>query len=651
MRHSNMSVAALVSSFDDIIRSAAVLSEGIEGEFIKFVTQQEECRKKWLEADNSTAKLRQDNAKLKAENDALQVKLKHARNQIEIEIKRRMKAEASQDHLERQVALIRELLMDKETMSRLNENERQTLMQSIQMSHIIAEDRNSPRKRPYGIDESSASILSPSDISYDTTADDLDEPYNAGRPVYGKAQEEGTPPKKMKTAEHRMENEVVVAGTKVTVSPDGPIKVSAYISPCKQQPSPVKLLPTIRPEDINDTGLPKSNLYPALPRTPSVRSNVEYIGSANNHNNHTGKRKKYGQDNDQIIVKTGRRKKSHIFCSKTVIKPESCQPCGKRIKFGKLALKCKDCRAVCHPDCKDNVPLPCIPSNLTPGSGHRRQEETLEFYTPNTSPMVPAIVVQCISEIEKRGLNEVGLYRVPGAERSIKELKDKFLHGKTQNLHETIDIHVVCGVLKDFLRNLAEPLVTYHLWGAFVNAANKDDDQDSFSAMYQAVSELPQANRDTLACLVVHLQKVSQCTDCKMPVSNLARVFGPTLVGHSSPNVEPVDMLQQTKLQPRVVERLLAMPVDYWNQFLKSDDIRSPPYNPATHRTDGTPLTPECRPVPQSMLGPLPTPGRTQSVKKKGSFLSRTPITPRFGSKSKHPNKRPTHFFSSPMLK
>ena len=35
------------------------------------------------------------------------------------------------------------------------------------------------------------------------------------------------------------------------------------------------------------------------------------------------------------------------------------------------------------------------------------------------------------------------------------------------------DIHVVCGLLKDFFRKLAEPLVTYELWPAFVDAASK----------------------------------------------------------------------------------------------------------------------------------------------------------------------------------
>ena len=45
---------------------------------------------------------------------------------------------------ERQVSLIRELLSDKDTMSRLNDNERQTLMQLSQCHH---DDMTSPRKR------------------------------------------------------------------------------------------------------------------------------------------------------------------------------------------------------------------------------------------------------------------------------------------------------------------------------------------------------------------------------------------------------------------------------------------------------------------------------------------------------------------------
>lgn len=622
MKESAMSVSSLVGAIDDIARCSSVLAEGIEGEFIKFVAQQEECRKKWLGAENEAIRLKQDIAKITAENEALEVKLKHARSQVEIEIKKRMKAEAAQDHMERQVALIRELLSDKDTMSRLNDNERQTL---IQISQCHPDERSSPRKRRSAVhDESTCSILSPSDVSCDTTGDDLDYSYPRRR--------SGRKPP--------------------AVAPDG--DVSPPKRPRNNEDTGVVRAPVIPDSPVRVPELPVSQIS-VQPSAPELNYRDPYRHAIRELEEYTSPRKETPQIQriaSQDRIGQARRDKKHAFCSKTVIKPETCQVCNRRIKFGKLALKCKDCRAVCHPDCKDHLPLPCVPTKDTPGSaGKRARDENIEFYAPTTSPMVPEIVVKCIDEVERRGLSEVGIYRVPGAERSVRELKEKFLLGKIPDLRQVSDIHVVCGLLKDFLRNLAEPLLTYELWSKFVDAANKTDEDDSASATYQAVSELPQANRDTLAFLVVHLQKVSHCTECKMSASNLAKVYGPTIVGNSSTNLEPMQLLQEAKWQPKVVERLLSMPLDYWNQFISSDEenLRSPPFNPATHLKDGTPITPECTPVPASMLGPLTSGPHT--VKKKGSFLSRTPLTPRFGSKSKHPSKRPTHFFASPMLK
>lgn len=37
-----------------------------------------------------------------------------------------------------------------------------------------------------------------------------------------------------------------------------------------------------------------------------------------------------------------------------------------------------------------------------------------------------------------------------------------------------------------------------------------------------------------------------------MDVTNLSRVFGPTLVGHGVPDPDPMTILQDTKRQPRV---------------------------------------------------------------------------------------------------
>ncbi len=40
--------------------------------------------------------------------------------------------------------------------------------------------------------------------------------------------------------------------------------------------------------------------------------------------------------------------------------------------------------------------------------------------------MVPAILIHCVREIEERGLNEEGIYRIPGREAEANELLERF---------------------------------------------------------------------------------------------------------------------------------------------------------------------------------------------------------------------------------
>jgi Rac GTPase-activating protein 1 len=86
-------------------------------------------------------------------------------------------------------------------------------------------------------------------------------------------------------------------------------------------------------------------------------------------------------------------------------------------------------------------------------------------------------------------------------------IQEKFLQGKGVPNLSKLDIHVVCGTIKYFLRSLCEPLVTNLLWQDFVKAAENPDPDDSRALLYQAISELPQPNRDTLAFLIMHLQR------------------------------------------------------------------------------------------------------------------------------------------------
>lgn len=100
--------------------------------------------------------------------------------------------------------------------------------------------------------------------------------------------------------------------------------------------------------------------------------------------------------------------RSHCFTNKTVIRPEYCLYCSKRIGFGRMMLKCVDCCAISHTECRGKIPLPCVPTGTPTRKGCTG---TISDFAPPEWPMIPAIVVRCVMEVERRGLTEVGIYR------------------------------------------------------------------------------------------------------------------------------------------------------------------------------------------------------------------------------------------------
>lgn len=263
----------------------------------------------------------------------------------------------------------------------------------------------------------------------------------------------------------------------------------------------------------------------------------------------------------------------HNFSSKTFLKPESCGFCTKKIRFGSVAAKCSECRTCVHQDCREKLTVSCLPQSATPISSKAGSAMgIIGDYTPSMAPMVPALIVHCVNEIETRGLTEVGLYRISGSDRDVKALKEKFLRNNGIPSLVDIDVHVLCGCVKDFLRSLRERLIPLALWSTFSNAAQtipSDDDEGTVNKdVYRAVESLPQANRDTLAYLIMHFQRISECPEVKMPLTNFAKIFGPTIVGYSCPEPDQHMMFAETQIQFSVMFALISIPTDYWNRFI-----------------------------------------------------------------------------------
>lgn len=618
----------LRNMFEQVLRRVEILSEENHLQFIQLAKDCEDIRKKWQRTDHELGKYKDLLMKAETECSALDVKLKHARNQVDVEIKRRQRAEANCEKLERQIQLIREMLMcDTSGSIQLSEEQKSALA----FLNRGQPSSNAGNKRLSTIDES-GSILS--DISFDKTDESLEWDSSLVKTFKLKKREKrrsnsrqfidgpSGPVKKTRTSVDQG-NDSIVAKTTVTVPNDGgPIEAVSTIETVPYWSRSQRKTGALQPWNSDST----------LSNRP-LESKTETDASG--------------------TPQSSGGMRLHYFVSKTVIKPESCVPCGKRIKFGKLSLKCRDCRVVSHPECRDRCPLPCIPTLM--GTPVKIGEGMLADYVSQTSPMIPSIIVHCVNEIEQRGLTETGLYRISGCDRTVKELKEKFLRVKTVPLLSKVDdIHAICSLLKDFLRNLKEPLLTFRLNKNFMEAAEITDEDNSIAAMYQAVGELPRANRDTLAFLMIHLQRVAQSPDTKMDVTNLAKVFGPTIVAHAVPNPDPVVMLQDIKRQPKVVERLLSLPLEYWSQFMMVEHENIDPMHVIENSNAfSTPQT------PVSLLGPLTTPEHQLLKTPSSSSLTQrvrstlTRNTPRFGSKSKSATNLRGHgsFFDSPTLK
>ena len=110
------------------------------------------------------------------------------------------------------------------------------------------------------------------------------------------------------------------------------------------------------------------------------------------------------------------------------------------------------------------------------------------------------------------------LMHVPAfSDKAIKELKERMLRPRCQtNLRKIDDTTILTGVLKNFLMNLNDTILTSALSDEFKNNAERG----SANHLYGTISKLPHENRHTLAFLIIHLQKYVLC-DCFYPNSNI----------------------------------------------------------------------------------------------------------------------------------
>ncbi|XP_069866874.1 rho GTPase-activating protein 18 isoform X2 [Dipodomys merriami] len=145
---------------------------------------------------------------------------------------------------------------------------------------------------------------------------------------------------------------------------------------------------------------------------------------------------------------------------------------------------------------------------------------------------IPLIFQKLISRIEEGGLETEGLLRIPGAAMRIKnlcqELEAKFYEG-TFNW-ENVKQHDAASLLKLFIRELPQPLLSVEYLKAFQAVQNLSSKKQQLQALNLLIILLPDVNRDTLKALLEFLQRViDNKGENKMTVLNVAMVMAPNL--------------------------------------------------------------------------------------------------------------------------
>ncbi|XP_003985227.3 protein FAM13A isoform X2 [Felis catus] len=151
---------------------------------------------------------------------------------------------------------------------------------------------------------------------------------------------------------------------------------------------------------------------------------------------------------------------------------------------------------------------------------------------------IPAIVGDIVEYLTKHGLTQEGLFRVNGNVKVVEQLRWKFESGVPVELGKDGDVCSAASLLKLFLRELPERVITSALQPRFIQLFQDDRNDAQDSSLRALIKELPDVHYCLLKYLCQFLTEVAKHhVQNRMNVHNLATVFGPNCF-HVPPGLE-----------------------------------------------------------------------------------------------------------------
>ncbi|KAM6402226.1 protein FAM13A isoform 4-T4 [Pluvialis apricaria] len=142
---------------------------------------------------------------------------------------------------------------------------------------------------------------------------------------------------------------------------------------------------------------------------------------------------------------------------------------------------------------------------------------------------IPIVVWNIVEYLTQHGMTQEGLFRVNGSMKMVEQLRLQYERGEEVELVKDGDVYSAASLLKLFLRELPDGIITSALHPRFIQLyQDTRNDTQKESNLKELLKELPDAHYCLLKYLCQFLVKVAEHhVENRMNLCNLATVFGP----------------------------------------------------------------------------------------------------------------------------
>ncbi|XP_062248048.1 rho GTPase-activating protein 4a [Platichthys flesus] len=186
---------------------------------------------------------------------------------------------------------------------------------------------------------------------------------------------------------------------------------------------------------------------------------------------------------------------------------------------------------------------------------------------------IPRVVESCIRFINLNGLHHEGIFRVPGSQMEVNNLRDAFERGEDPLAEQKFDLDSVAGVLKLYFRGLANPLFPMDSTKLLLEHAQIKNDSERLAQFKSVISSYPEPLIIVMRYLFAFLHHVSQYSDENMMQPyNLAVCFGPSVFRGAQDDDDAVTLL------PLINDLVKSIILNHESIFPSQSEVQGPVY-------------------------------------------------------------------------